>query len=240
MRSIVLSASYKDGDEMSNGAKESVVLEAILAQVRDYLAASGLRVIMRPAQVPPAAVASIANRERASFLFCLSANGREPCGVCYHPQSQAGKRCADLVLERLELIIPEGKAFKRVASPQLPDFRMAKCPCVHLCFGEEKDAKTAEWLVQSVGVIAHALARALTAWFDLPCQSPFARSTAKIAAPQGALALRCLPSEQSERLLSMKNGADVLLFHREGEWQYIECEGVCGFAKRQYLRIAES
>lgn len=245
MRSVMLSACGNDAAEYCNGAAEAGVMEAILALLADYLRASGLRALRRPAMVPSHAVASVANRERADLLLLLrsSAAPLERVGelrgadICFHPAAQRARALAGLLRGRLAAAAPEAEQVRLLPSPQLPDFRMAHCPAVQLRLGYRDHPEDAVWMLQSTGVIAHALAGAVTEWFALPCVSPFAERRGVVRTPNGSLALRRAPRKEAEMLRMLPAGTELTLLHREGEWQYVECDGVCGFVARRFLLV---
>ena len=174
MPSVLLSACGGDA-EYCNGASEPAVMGAILNLLQEYLQVSGLRASLRPKQIPSAMVASIANRQRADFLLTVRSGAGQGQGiaVCYHPASEKSRRAAVLLQEHLRPAYIDARRVKLTPPPQLPDFRMAKCPGVQLHLGARDDPEDAQWMLQCTGVIAHALAKALTAWFEVPCKSLF-------------------------------------------------------------------
>ena len=238
MPSVLLSACGGDA-EYCNGANEAAVMGAILSLLQEYLQVSGLRASLRPDEAPSTMAASIANRQRADFLFTIRSSAGQGPGIeiCYHPASEKSRRAAALLQEALQPVCVDAQWVKLLPVPQLPEFRMAKCPCVQLRLGDRGDPEDAQWMLQCTGVIAHALAKALTAWFDVPCKSPFSQREAEVRVPSGTLALRRAPRADAELLRPLPNGANLLLLHREGDWQYAEFEGACGYVLRKFLRL---
>jgi N-acetylmuramoyl-L-alanine amidase len=249
MPGILLSDCGNENAEYCNGAKESAVMDAILEQLLDYLEVSGIHAQLRPDHVPSAAVSSIANRERANLLFLLRSTCAHPkiigrdaaqgCCVCYHPRQANSKQIAEILSDCLSGICPHKEGFAPVPAPQLPDFHMAHCPAVQVQLGCRDNAEESAWMTEGVGVISHALAKGITRWFDVPCKSPFANTKAIVNAPAGALLLRQFPSKTAPVLETMPNGTALTLLHHNGEWQYAELDGICGFCLRQYLRIGQ-
>ncbi|MCL2301310.1 MAG: N-acetylmuramoyl-L-alanine amidase [Firmicutes bacterium] len=245
MPSVLLSACGVEAAEHCNGAKEGAVMGAILGLLQDYMQVSGLKAALRPPEVPPAMVASIANRQRADLLFSLRSNvspggARRPlqgCDVCYHPASERSRRLAELLQESIRPVSVDPERVRTMSSPGLPDFRMAKCPAVQLRLGFRDHPDDAQWMLQRPGVISHALAKALAAWFEVPCKSPFSDVQATVNAPGGSLALRRAPLADAELLRPLPNGTRLTLLHREGEWQYVEFDGACGYVSRKFLQI---
>ena len=245
MPSVLLSACGIEAAEHCNGAKEGPVVSAILGLLQDYLQVSGLKATLRPPEIPIPMVASIANRQRADLLFCMRSNvspggARRPqqgCDICYHPASEKSRRLADLLLEAIRPIAVDPEHVRTMPSPQLPDFRMAKCPAVQLRLGFRDNQDDAQWMLQRTGVISHALAKGVAQWFDVPCKSPFSDIQATVNAPGGSLALRRAPQAEAELLRPLSNGARLTLLHREGEWQYVEFNGACGYVSRKFLQI---
>ena len=239
MPSVLLSACGSDSAEYCNGADESAVMGAVLALLQDYLQVSGLRAPIRPIKVPGAMAASIANRQRVNLLFSIrSYSGAKKQGaeICFHPASESSRRAAQLLLEHLAPVAPDAKRVALLPSPQLPEFRMARCPAVQLRLGCRADQEDAQWMLQRTGVIAHALAGAITEWFGVPCKSPFSEFQARVLAPGGAVALRGSPKGNADILRALPNGTRLTLLHREGEWQYVEKDGKCGYVQRRFLR----
>jgi len=232
---VLLSACGGDA-EYCNGANEAAVMGAVLSLLQEYLQVSGLRAEVCP--VPCAMAASAANRQRADFLLTLRSNAGQGRGieVCHHPASEKSRRAAALMQENLQQVYIDAQRVKRLPAPQLPEFHMAKCPCAQLRLGDRGDPEDAQWMLQCTGVIAHALAKALTAWFGVPCQSPFSQREAQVRAPSGSLALRRAPRAGAQLLRPLPNGAQLLLLHREGDWQYVEFEGTCGYVLRKFLK----
>jgi hypothetical protein len=217
----------------------------MLGLLQDYLQVSGLKAALRPPEVPSAMAATIANKQRADLLFCMRSNvspggARRPlqgCDVCYHPASEKGRRLADLLLEAMRPISVDPERVRTMPSPGLPEFRMAKCPAVQLRLGFRDHPDDAQWMLQRTGVISHALAGTLAAWFEVPCKSPFSDVQATVSAPGGSLALRRAPQAEAELLRPLQSGTRLTLLHREGEWQYVEFDGACGYVLRKFLQI---
>ena len=245
MPSILLSACGIEAAEHCNGAKEGAVMGAILGLLQDYIQVSGLKASLRPPEIPAAVAASIANRQRADLLFCMRSNvspggARRPlqgCDVCYHPASEKSRRLADLLLENMRPIAVDPERVRIMPSPGLPEFRMAKCPAVQLRLGFRDNQDDAQWMLQRTGVISHALAKSLAAWFEVPCKSPFSDVQATVNAPGGSLALRRAAQTEAELLRPLPNGTRLTLLHREGEWQYVEFDGACGYVSRKFLQV---
>jgi len=245
MPSVLLSACGIEAAEHCNGAKEGAVMGAVLGLVQDYMQVSGIKASLRPPEIPAAVAASIVNKQRADLLFCVRSNvspggARRPlqgCDICYHPASEKGRRLAELLLESIRPISVEPERVRTMPSPGLPEFRMAKCPAVQLRLGFRDNQDDAQWMLQRTGVISHALAKALTAWFEVTCKSPFSDVQATVNAPGGSLALRRAPNADAELLRPLPNGTRLTLLHREGEWQYVEFDGVCGYVSRKFLQI---
>ena len=245
MPSVLLSACGNEAAEHCNGAKEGAVVSAILGLLQDYLQVSGLKATMRPPEIPSAMVASIANRQHVDLLFCMRSNvspggARRPqqgCDICYHPASERSRRLADALAENIRPISVDPERVRTLSSPGLPDFRMAKCPAVQLRLGFRDHPDDAQWMLQRTGVISHTLAKATTNWFEIPCKSPFSDIQATVNAPGGSLALRRAPQAEAELLRPLQNGTRLTLLHREGEWQYAEFDGACGYVLRKFLQI---
>jgi len=238
--SVLLSSCGNEAAEHSNGANEADVISAVLSLLQDYLQVSGLNAPMRPAKVPGAMVASIANRQRAGLLFCLKSYSKKDAQgveICFHPASEKSRRAAQLLEQHLNVAVPT-KQVRLAPAPQLPDFRMAKCPALQLRLGNRDHPDDAQWMLQCTGVIAHALAGAICEWFEIPCKSPFAAMQASVVAP--SLALRRGPAAKSEQLRVLARGAKLTLLHREGDWQYVEIDGKCGYVPRRHLKFAKA
>ncbi|MDR2524989.1 MAG: SH3 domain-containing protein [Oscillospiraceae bacterium] len=240
---ILLSCCGDEAAEFCNGASESAVVDAALGQLAEYLQASGLEAAMRPAQVPCHAVASVANRENAALLLtlCSSRAPAEKAGqergtdICFHPAAKRSRALAEAIHAALCAAAPDPAQIRLLPAPQLPDFRMARCPCVQIRLGYRDHPEDAVWMVQATGIVAHALAKGVAAWFGLPCISPYAGQGAVVHAPSGSLALRRAPHREAEILQALPNGTPLTPLHREGEWQYVEHDDRCGFVQRKYL-----
>ncbi len=243
MTYVLLSACGSAAAEYCNGAGEASVMEAILRQLADYLNASGLKAALRPPTVPSHAATAVASRENAALLLLLrsSAAPLERVGelrgtdICFHPAAKKARALAELLRERVAAAAPDPAQVRLLPSPQLPEFRAARCPTVQLRLGYRDCPEDAVWMLQSTGVIAHALAKAVMAWFELPCVSPFAERAAIVRTPNGPLALRRAPQKEAEQCYTIPNGAELTLLHREGEWQYVEYEERCGYVARKFL-----
>jgi hypothetical protein len=245
MPGVYLSDCGNETQEFCNGAKEGDVMNAILKQLTDYLAVSGLEACVRPCSVPAKMVSSLANKERANLLFLLRSGSGKPrvigrtaedthC-VCYHPRVAPSRQAAELLCAELSRITPYERKIHITPTPNLPDFSMSKCPGVQVRLGCRDDMEDAQWMTQSVGVIAHTLAKSITAWFGVPCKSPFAHIRATVHAPAGQLALRVLPEKNAPVVRQLLNGTPLTLFHKEGDWQYAESDGTYGFCLRRFL-----
>jgi hypothetical protein len=239
MQSVLLSNCGSENAEYCNGAREGAVIGAILEQLQEYLQVSEVGALLRPEAVPSAAMASVANRQRCALLLSLrsaAASGKgelKGCDVCFHPTSAESRRAAELLRSSLASVAPGD--VRLLPSPQIPDFRMARCPAVQVRLGCRDCDEDAQWMLEGTGVIAHALARGLAMWLDVPLKSPFAKREAVVRAPGGGLAMRRAPEPRAELLRVLPNGANVTPLHRVGEWQYAEHDGFCGYVLRRYL-----
>jgi len=237
MPSVLLSSSGHEVAEHISGANEADVMGAILALLQDYLQISGLCALCRPANVPSAMAASIANRQRANLLLNLqSYRKKDAQGVelCFHPNNQKSRKLAQLLETRLSTVTPSNQV-RLLPAPQLPDFRMAKCPALQLRLGCRDNPDDAQWMLECTGVIAHALAGAVTEWFELPLKSPFSQVQASVNV--NTLALRSHPNPEAEMLRPLPCGTKLTLLHREGEWQYVALEEQCGYVMRKFLKL---
>ena len=234
MPSVLLSCNGRETAEHASGANEADVMGAIAALVQDYLQVSGLCALRRPGNVPSGMAGSIANRQRADLLLGLRSYQRKDTQgveVCFHPGNEKSRRLAQLLEARLSASRP----LRLVPAPQLPEFRAAKCPAVQLHLGCRDSEDDAQWMLECTGVIAHAIAGAVAAWFDTPLKSPFAQVQASVNV--SSLALRARPHMDAELLQALPNGTKLTLLHREGEWQYVELDGACGYVMRKFLRV---
>jgi len=240
MPSVLLSTCGNGAAEFVNGAKEGEVMRAILELTQDYLNVSslGANVVMptpaRPGAMPFGTVASMARRQKSALVLhvCSGNYKGESRGIelCYPIHSVASRRFAELLAEHFK---PAAPGPVKLAPLPMPEFHMAKCPVAQVRLGCRSHQEDAQWMLQSTGVIAHTLAKAVTAWFEVPCKSPFAHCEAVVAS--GSLALRRAPGIDAEQLCALPKGTKLLLLHRDGDWQYVEHEGVCGYVLRKYL-----
>jgi hypothetical protein len=214
--------------EFCNGAKEGAVMRAVLELLQDYLHTSGLGCLVR--SMPMSAAAAQAVRQKSALLLGLCSHTGSGAAICYRPACEDSKRAAQLLCDNISPIAPG--AVKIVSTP-LP----GRCPTLLLRLGCRDNLDEAQWMVQCTGVVAHAMAKAVTSWFGVPCKSPFANCEAAVHTPNGALALRRAPSAEAPLLRALPNGATLLLLHRDGEWQYVECEGSCGYVLRKFLAM---
>jgi len=246
MPSVLLSACGSAAAEYCNGAREGEVMRAILELTEDYLHVSGMGAsLLLPrtrASMPFGAVAAAA-RQRKSALVLMVCSGNYPANsgrrgveICTPMQNngtcgEASRRFAAILEEQFIAIAPG--PVKQVPVP-MPEFRAAKCPAAQVYVGSRSHLEDAQWMLQSTGAIAHALAKAAALWFDILCKSPFAHCAAVVTG--GTLALRRAPGRGGELLRTLPNGTKLLLLHRDGDWQYVEHEGVCGYVMRSYLQ----
>jgi len=244
--SVLLSACGSAAAEYCNGAKEGEVMRAILELTEDYLHVSGMGaslLLPRARAGMPFGSIAMAARQRKSALVLMACSGNYPAKsgrrgveICTPMQNgsncgEPGRRFASILEEQLAAIAPG--PVKQVPMP-MPEFRAAKCPVAQVYLGSRSHPEDAQWMLQSTGAIAHALAKAAALWFDIPCKSPFAHCAAVVTG--GALALRRTPGRGAALLRTLPNGTKLLLLHRDGDWQYVEHEGVCGYVLRSYLQ----
>ena len=242
--SVLLSACGSAAAEYCNGAREGEVMRAILELTEDYLHVSGIGAsLLLPrtrAAVPFGTIAMAAKQHKSTLVLMVCSgnypanSGRRGAEICTPINAGCGevnRRFASILEKQLSAIAPG--PVKQVPMP-MPEFRAAKCPAAQVYLGSRSHAEDAQWMLQSTGAIAHALAKSAALWFDIPCKSPFAHCAAVVTG--GALALRRAPGRGAELLRTLPNGTKLLLLHRDGDWQYVEHEGVCGYVLRQYLQ----
>ena len=224
MPSVLLSCNSRETAEHASGANEADVMGAILTLLQDYLQVSGLSAARGPANA------------RADLLLRLQSYQKKDAQgveICFHPGSEKSRRLARLLEARLGGISPA----QQVRLVPAPEPRMAKRPAVQLRLGCRGNQDDAQWMLECTGVIAHAIAGAVTEWFGQPLKSPFAQLQASVNAPGGSLALRSRPGTEAALVRALPNGTKLTLLHREGEWQYVELDGACGYVMRKFLRL---
>jgi len=245
MPSVLLSACGSAAAAYCNGAKEGEVMRAILELTEDYLHVSGMGaslILPRTRAGMPFGTVAMAARQRKSALVLMACSGNYPAKsgrrgveICRPMDGsncgEASRRFAAMLEEQLGAIAPG--PVKQVPMP-MPEFYAVKFPVAQVYLGSRSHQEDAQWMLQSTGSIAHALAKSAALWFDIPCKSPFAHCAAVVTG--GALALRRAPGRGAELLRTLPNGTKLLLLHRDGDWQYVEHEGVCGYVLRQYLQ----
>ena len=222
---IYLSPSTQEWNAYVTGSgSEEYQMNLLADALEPYLRASGIQFRRNRREMTAASSIREANSGYYDFYLALHSNaapegryGRERGIIAfYYPGSVQGQRGAELIAEELRQIYPLPDLVRAQPTTTLGEVSRSRAPAVLAEIGYHDNAEDARWVEGHLDAIAQQLARALTAFFDIPFIYPMEPRPGKVTVNYGTLNLRATPSPAGTILANMPDGAAVTVY---GEWQ---------------------
>ena len=155
--------------------------------------------------------------------------------VFYYPGSAKGFRAAELIAEELRAIYPNPELVTTRPTTSLGEVRRPSAPSVLVEIGYHDNYDDALWIENSRDEIAAALARALTAYFEVPFIEPVEPFSAVVRLNYGTLNLRERPESTAPIIADLPNGAEVMVYGAWEGWYVVYWRDYAGYAAAAYI-----
>ena len=153
----------------------------------------------------------------------------------YYPGSARGQRGASLIAEELRKVYPLPDLVRTQPTTSLGEVRQPRAPAVLVEIGYHDNYEDAVWVETNRPAIAEALARALTAYFNVPFLYPANPIPGTVRVTSGTLNLRSRPSSDAPVTANLPNGAAVTVYNEWEGWNVVRWQDRMGYAAAAYI-----
>ena len=240
---IYLSPSTQEFNPYNGGGNEEEYMNLIADAMEPYLAASGIRYVRNTPDMTAATSIAASNMGNYDLHLAIhsnatgsgdgSARGSE---VYYYPTSEKGKRFAEIAAENLQLIYPLPAKVKTVPTTSLGEVRRVKAPGVLIELSYHDNAEDAQWIRDSIELIAANLVLSLTEYFGIPFNLPQPIFTANVATKGSNLNVRYNPSTEAPIVGKIPNGAEVVVYAAIPDWFVVGYNDTIGYVSDKYIQ----
>ncbi len=245
MPNLYLSPSMQEYNKYVGGGNEEYYMNLLADDLVPYLIASGISYTRNdPNTQTLSQVIQQSNAGQFDLHLALHSNaageGKEGTvrgvEVYYNPQNEWSKKAAEFVAQEMKKIYPDPSLVKILPTDTLAEVLKVNAPSVLVEVGYHDNEQDAQWIRSNLPEIAGALAKAVTAYFGIPCVAPQIIRRATVHTGGANLHLRKFPSTQSESLALMPNGSKVIVYSQIGNgWSVVGYCGKIGYAASEYL-----
>ena len=241
---IYLSPSTQEWNGYVTGSgSEEYHMNQLADALEPYLVSNAIRYCRNRPDMTAAASVRQANAGEYDLYLALHSNaapegryGQERGIIAfYYPGSQRGQRAAELVAGELREIYPLPEKVVTRGTTSLGEVRLSRAPAVLVEIGYHDNYQDALWLEGHTDDIAQQLARAVTAYFDLPFFYPMTPVQGWVAVDSGRLNLRARPSPEGRILANMPDGAAVTVYGQWQGWYVVHYGELVGYAAAAYI-----
>ncbi len=244
MPRIYLSPSTQDWNPYVTGSgSEEHHMNLLADALVPYLLSNGIQYGRNTPDMTAGSSVRQANQGTYDLYLALHSNaapeGRygEERGIIafYYPGSVRGRQAAELIAEALRQIYPLPEKVVTRATTTLGEVRLPRFPAVLVEIGYHDNQQDALWIEGHTQAIAQQLARALTAFFDLPFIQPREPVRGTVRLSYGTLNLRSRPSPDGAILAGLPNGAAVTVYGEWQGWYVVHWGELVGYAAAAYI-----
>ncbi len=259
MPEIFLSPSLQPWNPYINGGNEAQFMGYVADALEPYLTVNSIGYTR--SRMPNTLANAIASSNAGNYDLHLalhsnaSPDGREGqfrgIQAYYYPTSQKGKAAAEALVRALKAIYPDPDLVYTVPSTAITEVRRTKAPAVLMEIGYHDNLQDADWIKANIQNIAEALAKGLTAYFNLPFRDVCSRVGSPIANASNTatnvyvnactndsspLNIRSSASISSQVLGQIPPGQKALLLSAQSNgWAKVRYNAIEGFSSANYL-----
>ena len=246
MPTLFLSPSTQDWNMYVTGSgSEEYNMNLLADALVPYLNSNGIRYRRNDPDGTAADAIRLGNAGSYDLYLALHSNAApeghygEERGIIafYYPGSVQGQRAAELIAEELRTVYPLPDLVSTRPTTALGEVRQPRAPAVLVEIGYHDNYADATWLEDNRGIIAQALARALTRYFGLPFIYPIDPVTGTVSVRNGTLNLRSYPSPNGTVIANLPNGAAVTVYGEWQGWYVVHYQNLVGYAAAAYIDL---
>ncbi len=243
MPSIYLSPSTQEFNPYVGGGNEEYYMNLIADAMIPYLNATGISFTRNTPEMTAASSIRASNAGNYDLHLALHSNAAagDRAGkvrgseVYFYPQSQNGRRAAEIIANNLMLIYPIPENVKTVPTVSLGEVTRTRAPSVLIEFAYHDNPEDAEWIRNNIDRIAENVVVSLADYFGIPFVMPGPERYAVVTTAGGSLNIRNAPGMVSTIIGRVPNGATVRVYSDSSDWWRIGYGGVIGYSSSRYL-----
>lgn len=180
MPRVYLSPSLQEYNLYVNGGTEEEITNLIADAMEPYLLASGIEFTRNRPEMSLGEAIAASNAGNYDLHFAIHSNAApeslagklQGVDAYYFYNSPYGREMADIVMENMKQVYPDGEKVQSVATATLRELRRTNAPAVLVEVGYHDNIEDAQWIKENIDQIAKALAKSITDYFGVPFRQP--------------------------------------------------------------------
>ena len=145
-----------------------------------YLYASGVTVVRNSPEMTAASSIAASNNVMPDLHLAIHSNAAPESlsgqlrgtDVYYSPQSQNGRRAAEIFAENLRIIYPDPEDVQARSTTSIGEVTRTRSPAVLVELAYHDNPADAAWIRDNINAIARNLALSVTEYFHIPFVTP--------------------------------------------------------------------
>ncbi|MBQ3109233.1 MAG: N-acetylmuramoyl-L-alanine amidase [Clostridia bacterium] len=180
MPTLYLSPSTQEFNPYIIGGSEEAYMNRLADAMLPYLYASGITVIRNSPEMTAASSIAASNSVMPDLHLALHSNAAPDArsgqvrgtDVYYAPQSQNGRRAAEIIAENLRVIYPIPRLVRALPTTTIGEVIRTRAPAVLLELAYHDNYADAVWIRDNLPAIARNLSLSVTEYFRIPFVTP--------------------------------------------------------------------
>ena len=241
---LYLSPSTQEFNPVYGGGSEEYYMNLIADAMEPYLAASGINFVRNTPNMTAASSIQASNAGNYDFHLAIHSNATASgegtargTEVYYYPNSQKGKRFADIAVNNFRMIYPLPDRVRAVATTNIGEVSKTRAPAALIEVAYHDNPQDAQWIRNNIDEIAANLVLSLTEYFGIPFVTPQPIRVATVATSGSNLNIREKPSIRSAIIGKIPNGAEITVYSQISDWYLVSFGGQTGYVSARYVRF---
>jgi len=250
MPSVYLSPSTQESNLFVTGGTEEQYMNMIADAMIPYLQRYGISYGRNTPDMTARSSIAQSNAGNYDLHVAIHSNASGPAQagqnrgtiIFYYPTSQNGLRFANLVRNNFTGIYPLPNLVRTTATTSLGEVSQTRAPASLIEVAFHDNYADANWIVNNIDTIAHAIANSIAQYFGIPVSGgspsqPDTQQRGRVTLTSGYLNIRNNPSTSAQIVGTAPNGATVTILRKVGDWYHIFYNGVYGYVFGRYIRV---
>lgn len=180
MPRVYLSPSLQEYNTYINGGTEEEITNEIADAMEPYLMASGIEFVRNRPEMTLGEAITDSNSGDFDFHLAIHSNAAPESmagaltgpDVYYYASSPYGKEMAEIIADEFRTIYPNPDKVDAVPTVTLRELRRTNVPSALVEVAYHDNPDDAAWIKENIRLIAEALSRSLTRYFNIPFVEP--------------------------------------------------------------------
>ncbi len=245
MPTIYLSPSTQEFNPYVDGGNEEYYMNIVADEMIPYLNANGIKYVRNDPNKNAAQAISESNSANYDFHLSLHSNAAPPSlsgkiqgsDVYYFPDSNNGKRAADIFVDNLKDIYPNPSKVKAVPTTSLGEVSKTKAPAILVEVAYHDNPEDAMWIRNNTNQIAKNMVISLTEYFGIPFAEPQSIKYGIVDTESTPLNIRERPTTNSNIISQIPKGASIKILSQLDNWYLTNYNGIEGYVASQYVKL---